>query len=370
MSRHAAAVMATAGDAHPLPSTRRTLVTTGLAGLAAAGAMVTADRLAGSDAQDWADFRRRFVTPEGRVLDTGNRNVSHTEGQGYAMLAAVRAGDRSGFHRLLTWTLENLRRPQSELFAWRYVPDSFPPVLDQNNASDGDLAIAWALLVAGDRWRIQEYYQQALATARELQQRCFIEVAGRWLFLPGSHGFRNNGRVVVNLSYYILPALQALGEALNDPTWVRVEADGLALMSGARFGRHNLPPDWLELTLDGRAMAPARNWPARFSFDAVRIPLHLCWGGSAAHPLVDACVDYWTRPPGRHIPAWVGLEDGQEAPYLANAGMLAVVRLAHAAHEPGQHVQHALPQVNAGADYYAAALAMLARMAWRELRLG
>jgi endoglucanase len=37
----------------------------------------------------WESYKSRFMMPDGRIIDTGNGNVSHTEGQGFAMLLAV-----------------------------------------------------------------------------------------------------------------------------------------------------------------------------------------------------------------------------------------------------------------------------------------
>ena len=31
-------------------------------------------------------YKARFMMPDGRIIDTANGNVSHTEGQGFAML--------------------------------------------------------------------------------------------------------------------------------------------------------------------------------------------------------------------------------------------------------------------------------------------
>jgi endoglucanase len=64
----------------------------------ALGAMLLVRRVEGQSigtaTEDWSEFRRRYLLPEGRIVDTGNRNVSHSEGQGYAMLAAVQADDQ------------------------------------------------------------------------------------------------------------------------------------------------------------------------------------------------------------------------------------------------------------------------------------
>ena len=37
----------------------------------------------------WAAYKTRFFQPEGRIVDTGNGGVSHSEGQGYGLLLAA-----------------------------------------------------------------------------------------------------------------------------------------------------------------------------------------------------------------------------------------------------------------------------------------
>ena len=36
--------------------------------------------------QGWSAYKSRFLMPDGRIIDTANKNVSHTEGQGFSML--------------------------------------------------------------------------------------------------------------------------------------------------------------------------------------------------------------------------------------------------------------------------------------------
>ncbi|MFC7610135.1 glycosyl hydrolase family 8 [Teichococcus aestuarii] len=102
--------------------------------------------------EGWQRFRRAFLRPEGRVVDTGNQGVSHSEGQGWALYCAERCDDRVHFDRIWNWTRQVLSRPQDRLLAWRYMPGGINPVPDRNNAADGDLFIAASLLLAGQRW--------------------------------------------------------------------------------------------------------------------------------------------------------------------------------------------------------------------------
>ncbi len=345
---------------------RRLLLATGL-GLPWLASSATAQMAAVQD--DWAAFRGRFLTPKGRIVDTGNRNVSHSEGQSYGLLAAVRADDAAAFSRILTWTLGNLRRRADELTSWRYQPESIPPVLDANNATDGDLMMAWALLEAGQRWRNPDMRRRSLAIARDILRLCTTRVGNRLLLLPGAFGFQNRGRTVINPSYYVFPAIRALAQETGDPAWERIAEDGLTLLREAKFGRWNLPPDWVELTPEESFVSLPQAWPPRFSFDAIRVPLYLVWGGYAGEPAVRSALAFWFAPAHRAVPAWTDFRTGMNAPYPASSGMVAVARLAQAANA-GRGDPAGMPPISAAQDYYAAALGLLARMAWRDLRLG
>ena len=72
--------------------------------------------------QQGGQFRSRFMAPDGRIIDTGNRNISHSEGQGWGMLMALAADDRASFERIWVWTRRTPDRPRDALSAWRFRP--------------------------------------------------------------------------------------------------------------------------------------------------------------------------------------------------------------------------------------------------------
>lgn len=63
-------------------------------------------------------FFAGYVDDDGRVVRHDEGGDTVREGQAYAMLLAVAAGDRSRFHRIWSWTKEHLQRPDG-LLAWR-----------------------------------------------------------------------------------------------------------------------------------------------------------------------------------------------------------------------------------------------------------
>jgi endoglucanase len=313
----------------------------------------------------WGIYRDRFVGDDGRVRDTGNKEVSHTEGQGTAMLLAATLDDRATFDRVWQWTRDKLRRPEGALFAWRWDPTHAEnPVSDTNNASDGDIMIAWALSVAAQRWHEAEYRSEARRMIAELRTKLLQRVGGQLVLMPGTDGFKEkDGVVILNPSYYIYPAFREFATLDPSPSWARLRRDGLALLAKAQFGQWALPTDWIAVSKSG-GLSPAAGIPPRFGFDAIRVPLYLVWSGAATPQRLAAMVKYWGSFADKPIPAWVDVTNGQFAPFAAPSGFLAVIQLAEQRRDPKPAP---LPQIGDKDDYYSASLILLADLARRSL---
>ncbi|WP_424363307.1 glycosyl hydrolase family 8 [Methylocystis parvus] len=226
----------------------------------------------------WENWRSRFVTAGGRVVDTGNGAFSHSEGQGYGMLLATAAGDRATFDQILTWTTLNLHIRRDNLAAWRWTGQSRAKQ-DPHNATDGDILIAWALAEAADYWNDPGYLSAAQAMTRDITSKLVKSTrAFGAVLMPAAEGFGPRERPdgpVVNLSYWVFPAFYRLAQI--DPTfdWNAVMQSGLDLIGRAQFGKAKLPSDWLSLAKS--TVAPAQGFDERFGYDALRIPLYLYW---------------------------------------------------------------------------------------------
>lgn len=322
------------------------------------GAMLAMTAACNTDAQSrapvrdafWRTWRDLYLKPDGRVVDTGNNGVSHSEGQSYGLLFAYKAGDAEAFEKIAGWTQSHLSRPDMALHAWRYDPSAPNPVADQNNATDGDLVIAWALAMAGQRWNRADYTARAAQIRSAVRSHCVIERHGRQLLLPGIQGFVNGDEVTLNPSYFAWPALDAFAKADGQQVWGRVISDSEAITRLSRFGPHRLPTDWVVINAPNQ-VAPARDKPPRFGFDAIRVPLYAALGGRQS--LVPDIAAYWRGclSANKPIPAWVDVVTGEEANYALSAGGAAVV---------GRLLGSAQPSVLTN-DYFAASLQMLAR---------
>ena len=305
----------------------------------------------------WESFRQGFLRPEGRVVDTGNGHVSHSEGQGWAMFCAERCDDRASFERLWNWTRQVLHRPGDRLLAWRFMPDAADPVPDRNNAADGDLFTAAALLLAGQRWNRPDYTEAGAAMARDVLRLLVREVAGLTVLMPGAQGFEEADTVTLNPSYYAFPILGVLARAVPDPAWLRLATDGLILLRRARFGRWDLPPDWLLLGRQDGSLGLSPRWPPRFSYDALRVPLYLRWAGLETEPAVRAAIRFWRDPSHPYLPAWADLLNQRIAPYSAPSGVQAVAYFAENVRLTDNISR--IPSVQGREDYYSAVLKLL-----------
>jgi endo-1,4-beta-D-glucanase Y len=317
---------------------------------------------------EWATFAQRYVTSEGRVVDTSNGDISHSEGQGTALLFAAEAGDLDSFERILKWTRSTLGHQRDFLHSWRYNPTAITPVSDSNNATDGDILIAWALQRAAERFDRPDFVRLAAKIASDIQDLCTRRVGQRLLLLPGLRGFEHRDHVVLNPSYYLFPALLDFERIVPGSEWRQLVKDGLEICCrSAAFGRWNLPADWIEVPRDAtRPIRMAQDKPTRFSWDAVRVPLNLAWGRNSDEPMLNASASFWADPSHRgSVPAWVDLRTDSRAPYAGHAGVQAVALLATASCDRLRRAPN-LPCVAQATDYFGAALTLMARMAWQD----
>ncbi|GJD50155.1 Minor endoglucanase Y [Methylobacterium crusticola] len=321
-----------------------------------------APRLAGAltDAGAWRAYRARFVSEAGRVVDSANGGISHSEGQGYGMLLAVAAGDRGTFERIWGWTRANLMVRGDALLAWRWEPDKRPAVADLNDASDGDVLVAWALVEAAEAWGDPGYRIAARRIAVDIGRRLVLFKTGKPpLLLPGLAGFSAEERAdgpVVNLSYWVFPAFPRLALAAPEFDWARLTRSGLDLVLSARFGPARLPTEWI--SLKGDEPRPADGFPAQFSYNAIRIPLYLAWAGIGTPAHYAPFLALWGERERGGLPV-VDVAEGRPVEWLEEGGYAALPALAACAAE-GTPVPASFGAPQARENYYPATLHLLA----------
>lgn len=312
---------------------------------------------------DWQQYKTQFLDASGRIIDTGNKNVSHSEGQSWGMLLSVNYDDQQTFDNIWNWTQTHLQIRDDALLAWRWTPETDAEgshVTDQNNASDADLYTAWALIRASKKWADAKYADDARTILTTVKTKLIKPFADQTVLLPGAVGFERDDHLILNLSYWVFPALRDISKFDQDPVWNTLIDSGLSLIEQAQFGQWQLPADWIALYID-HSVKPSEDFPVRFSYDAIRIPLSLAW---LNQDMSNTLAPYQALQ--KHLskmestPAWIDLETGTFAPYAASDGMLSVLSLA-------SHHRHTNVAVTNQQDYYSASLILLSRLASSEI---
>ncbi len=228
--------------------------------------------------KEWDAYKAQFISADGRNIDRQQGKTSTSEGQGYAMLLAEGFDDYPAFQKIWRWTKNNLQvRKNDRLFAWEWGkrPDGQWAAIDLNNATDGDTLIAYALVLAGRKWRNASYISAGRAIAADIRKHLVIERNGMLLVLPGCYGFSSNDALVMNPSYFIWPAYRIFGEVDNKQFWSRVYRDSMKLLGKARFTVFGLPPDWMTVNRAGAPLPTGKR--SVYGYSAIRVLLYLAW---------------------------------------------------------------------------------------------
>ncbi len=310
-------------------------------------------------AQDevWSDWASAFVAPDGRVVDALQGGISHSEGQGYGMVLATAAGDEVRFEAMRSWTEAHLAVRQDPLLAWRWRPEEPAQLRDYNNASDGDLFYAWALLRGARRWGRADFAERAGAVARALTEICISgDPRGEGeLLMPAAEHFATPGGLIVNPSYWMPLAMHELAAAFELPRLAAAAENGVRLLwDVATVGP---VPDWIEITPVG--WRPFHRDGAAVGYEAIRVPLWMVWSGRPAHPVVDQVL----VPPDRSNPSPItGLGARSVLDASSDPGYRSVLALAGCAHgRPSEQ-----PAFTVSQSYYPATLHALTLTATRE----
>jgi len=246
-----------------------------------------------ADIKNWERFKTNFISAEGRVIDTGNGHISHSEGQGVGMLLAVAHNDRPTFELIWKWTLENLALRDDGLFVWQWLPDQENHIEDLGSASDGDILIAWAMARAAEKWKVTTYTEIAKGIVKAIHTQLVVEVGNDVLLLPGPVWPRRDNHTILNLSYWIYPAFQEFSKIDASPIWEKLIQSGISLLSRARFGAWDLPADWIAIRNDG-SLIQTDDFSFVFGYEAVRIPLFYLWGGFDQKEIVRIFQAFWS----------------------------------------------------------------------------
>ena len=221
----------------------------------------------------------------GRVVrrDQGSDTVS--EGQAYGMLIALSLKDEKSFDSLWRWTKKNLQK-RDGLLAWRWQNGT---VVDGTPASDADLDVARALVIAGKQFGRSDLRTAGKRLATVIADTLTVQTSLGRILLPGPWAATNPHSY--NPSYASPVSFKVLGDATGDPRWAELAA-GSRAVTNKLLDVAALPSDWAQVNDDGTvAVIPGptgTSGEVTYGYDAARTAIRFAESCSPADVAISA----------------------------------------------------------------------------------
>ncbi len=327
-----------------------------------------------------------FVNADSTQTGRNRRSISFSEGQGYGMtITAMMAGydpdAQAYFDGLYLFFKDHPSRISPYLMAWNQVQDCRNLEAEADSATDGDLDIAYGLLLADRQWGSKgaiNYLEEgkrviAAIHENELNPTTSVMLLGGFA-TPESPGYYYGAR-----SSDVMPDhFRAFQAATGDASWNVVIETGYRLISmmQARFSpQTGLLPDFIKQINTNPQPARPRyletNHDGQYSYNACRVPLrlavdYLLSGDASALNAVDL-INVWIRRATGGDPARIG--DGYDLSgnrvsddtSMAFIAPFAVGAMVAANHQPWLNAlwRHVVNTPLGASDYYGNTIKML-----------
>lgn len=231
-------------------------------------------------------YKRKFISPEGRVMDPARGDITTSEGQSYILQRAVAVNDPKTFNHTYSWTKEHLQR-RDKLFAWLWGQNKKGKyqVIDKNSAADADINIAFALILAYERWRDKKYLKEALPIISSIWRNETRKIGKHRVLMPGFIQARVE-KIEINPSYFHPYAFKFFKKYDKWHDWNKItDSSYYYVMESSAKTKTGLPPNWF--FIEHGKIVLEDNERSDFSYDAVRIIKKYYWDYIRTHDKRD-----------------------------------------------------------------------------------
>jgi len=244
--------------------------------------LTTVGAASGAAQAAYTSWKNTFLTAGGapagalRVQRPTNQGDTVSEGIGYGMLAAVYMNDQPTFDSL--WKYGQSHFNTKGLMSWHITSGgSLVNPGDPGSASDGDVDMIWALIMASDQWSSDMYLSAAAGMIQAMRQN---SIGPDGLLKPGDTW---GGTTLTDPSYFSPAYFRVFAVVVNDLVWARDIIDKNYAVLASVSGSNGLVPDWTTdsgivnmgfLTNAGTSGGSSSNgWDnSHYGYDASRTP--------------------------------------------------------------------------------------------------
>lgn len=250
-------------------------------------------------------YKNAFMSKDGRIMDPEKNNITTSEGQSYIMLRSLAMKDKKTFDLTYKWSKDNLQR-EDNLFAWLWGKNKNGDykILDNNSASDADVDIAFALLLAYEAWNDDKYLQEALPIIKSIWNNETKQIGSYRILMPGVSQ-TSSEKIEINPSYFAPYAFRFFQKYDSDNDWDSlIDSSYYYLTEVTSQTETGLPPNWFLIAdgQNGEQIILEGSPRSDFSYDAVRVFIrvyldYLKTGDKRALPILEKSkffIDKWS----------------------------------------------------------------------------
>ncbi len=225
------------------------------------------------------EFRNRLLIDCNGDLRVASDPVEETrvEGIGFGMILSAYHGNKSDFDRILDFYKSKRTVEAGELMAWSVTCDG---INDPNCATDGDIDVAFGLLVGYNQWG-GNYLEEARDIIELIETHLMVTCGDTIKALRPGRGW--GGCALTDIQYYTPAFFRLFADAVNDTVWNTLANDAYRIRDAAAHPVTGLVPDWQGVNGTPSGDPPQAGRIGYFRYDACRVPWRMAmdylWNG-------------------------------------------------------------------------------------------
>jgi len=235
----------------------------------------------------WGRYKQTIL--EGgtmRAIDKSQDNITTSEGQSYTLMRSVWMDDQETFDKAWQWTKDNMQR-DDKLLSWKFGkrPDGSygiqTHVGGQNTATDADVDVAYALIMASNRWKEDKYLYDAKPIIEAIWEKQVVIVNSKPVLAANDIERLNPDSILVNPSYFAPYAYRVFAKVDPANNWkglVNHSYDLLFAATDSTLGETKsagLPPNWMRVNRATGEVSEDATMNTHYGYDAIRTPWRL-----------------------------------------------------------------------------------------------
>lgn len=235
--------------------------------------------LAQSEYNRWKNTQLRPCDGGIRVI-AENPAETKVEAVGFGMLLAAYANDKPTFDGIHKFYNSKRTAQANNMMAWDVTCDD---IADPGSATDGDVDVAFALIVASTLWD-DEYMEAAKEilniVSSSVIKTCTVEGRSIKILGPGYSGIAWGGCGEMDIMYHTPAFFRIFAEVTGNSVWEELANDTYVTLNAGAHPTTGLVPDWQTAT--GTPGPGSR--AGHYGYDACRAPwkltLDYLWNGN------------------------------------------------------------------------------------------